>query len=71
MGRITCCNGCTERRITCHVWGECIFYMQERTLKDMQNEQEQIKRAGNYGYAESLAASWKLRQKERKKVKGK
>lgn len=69
MGRNTCCKGCTARRITCHNWGECVHYMTERAAIDMQNEQMQIKRAGNYGYTDSLAVSWKLRRKEKVRSK--
>lgn len=71
MGRNSCCKGCTARRITCHNWGECVHYMTERAAIDMQNEQTQIKRAGNYGYSERWAVNRKLRAEVRKKAKGK
>lgn len=45
---ITCCRGCTERRMKCHAWGECVHYMTQKYKQDMIVERRMLENAAAY-----------------------
>lgn len=45
---IRCCNGCTARRMRCHVWGECVQYMNEKARQDAENERKMLMHSADY-----------------------
>lgn len=67
---IKCCNGCQARRLRCHVWGECVHYMQERSVLDERQQERMKQNAGAYGMAESYAVNPHFRDTFRRGKKG-
>lgn len=60
--KIRCCHGCTERRIRCHVWGECVHYMNEKYLSEEQRKAALVRNQAEYyptsAFAENSRNYW-------------
>lgn len=70
---IRCCNHCPARRLRCHVWGECVHYMNEKYQSDELLAARNIEQAGAYGMAESWAVNGHFRdtlKRDRHRRKG-
>ena len=59
------CKGCENRRIRCHAYGECVHYMNEKTLTEQRRTDRFAQSAGYYGIAET----WRVNAKYRGKVR--
>jgi len=45
---ITCCRGCTARRLHCHENGQCVHYMMQKYKQDMIVERRMLENAAAY-----------------------
>lgn len=63
---ITCCWGCTARRLHCHDNGQCVHYMHQKAVQAQINEQRRSEIAGAYYANDSRRVNLKRREQIRK-----
>lgn len=67
---MNCCYKCPARRLRCHVWGECVHWMNEQYATDERRKAQEIAFAGAYGASDTYRVNPHFRDTFKRGKKG-